>query len=52
MSEFCRLRRSEGYEARDDEKQEKALALSRRPGGDFCPQCGQLQGRKPALFRR
>jgi len=29
MSELCRLRRSEGYEARDDDKQEKAPALFR-----------------------
>lgn len=37
---------------RDNEKQEKALALSERQGGDFCPQCGQLQGERLALFRR
>ncbi len=52
MSELCRLRRSEGYEARDDDKQEKALALSVRQGGYFCPQCGQLRGRELALFWR
>lgn len=32
------------------EKQEKALALSERQGGYFCPQCGQLQGRELTLF--
>ena len=32
------------------EKQEKALALSARQGGYFCPQCGQLQGRELTLF--
>lgn len=31
-------------------KQEKALALSMRQGGDFCPQCGQLRGRELTLF--
>ena len=50
MSELCRLRRSEGYEARDDDKQEKALALSVRQGGYFCPQCGQLRGGELTLF--
>ena len=32
------------------EKQEKALALSARQGGYFCPQCGQLRGRELTLF--
>lgn len=31
-------------------KQEKALALSVRQGGYFCPQCGQLRRRKLTLF--
>ena len=52
MSELCRLRRSEGYGASDDDKQEKALTLSERQGRDFCPQCGQLRGRKLTLFWR
>ena len=32
------------------EKQEKALALSARQGGYFCPQCGQLRGQELTLF--
>ena len=52
MSELCRLRRSEGYEARNDDKQEKALALSVRQGKDFCPQCGQLREQGLTLFWR
>ena len=32
------------------EKQEKALALSARQGGYFCPQCGQLRGQRLTLF--
>lgn len=32
------------------EKQEKALALSVRQGGYFCPQCGQLRGGELTLF--
>ena len=35
---------------RTKEKQEKALALSVRQGGYFCPQCGQLRGRELTLF--
>ena len=50
MSELCRLRRSEGYEARDDEKQEKAPPLLRRRGGHICPQCGQFRGSTLTLF--
>ena len=42
----------ERRKARDEEKQEKALALSVRQGKDFCPQCGQLRGRELTLFWR
>ena len=33
-------------------KQEKALALSKRQGRHFCPQCGQLRGQKLTLLWR
>lgn len=32
MSELCRLRRSEGYEARDDDKQDKSQTPQAAPG--------------------
>ncbi|MDE6993741.1 MAG: hypothetical protein K2P41_04860 [Lachnospiraceae bacterium] len=50
MSEFCCLRQSEGYEARDDDKQEKAPALLLRRRGHNRPQCGRFQRRRPTLF--
>ena len=43
MSEFSAQRDgNEGYEARDDEEQEKAPTLFRAGASHFCPQCGQL----------
>ena len=44
MRELCRLRRSEGYGARDDEEQDKSVPPCWRPAGHFCPQCGQFAG--------
>ena len=52
MSEFCCLRQSEGYEARDDDKQEKAPALLLRRRGHNRPQCGRFQRRELTLFYR
>ena len=44
MSEFSLgLGGNEGYGARDDVKQEKALALSVRQGDHNRPQCGRFQ---------
>ena len=44
MSEFSLgLVGNEGYGARDDVKQEKALALSVRQGDHNRPQCGRFQ---------
>ena len=40
----------ERRKARDEEKQEKALALTVCQGKDFCPQCRQLRRRKLTLF--
>ncbi len=44
MGELCRLRRSEGYGARDDEEQDKSVPPCWRPADHFCPQCGQFTG--------
>lgn len=45
MSEFSPLRGgNEGCGACDDEEQEKALALFRRPGSHIRPQCGRFRG--------
>ena len=41
---FALLGGNEGYEASDDDKQEKALALLWRPGSHFRPQCGWFSG--------
>ncbi len=34
----------------EDEKQEKALALSQRQGSHFHPQCGRLRGAEADAF--
>ncbi len=44
MSKLCRLRRSEGYEVRDDEEQDKSVPPCWHLAGHFCPQCGQFAG--------
>ena len=44
MSETCRSRRGEGYEARDDEKQDKARRRLRLQAVTAGPQCGPLSG--------
>ena len=50
----CANRRAvaERRKARDGGEQEKALALSEHQGRNFCPQCGQLRGRRLTLFWR
>ena len=50
MNELCRLRRSEGYEARDDEKQEKAPALFRPGASTSARSAGSFQGHPQALL--
>ena len=49
MSETCRLRRGEGYEARSDDKQEKAWGLQAPPADHNRPQCGRFKGRERAF---
>ena len=50
MSEPCRSRRGEGYEARDDEKQEKAPALFCAGASTSARSAGSFQGWPLALF--
>lgn len=50
MSELCRLRRSEGYEARDDEEQEKAPGSQASRHSHKRPQCGRFQRRERAFL--
>ena len=57
MNELCRLRRSERYEVRADEKQEKACASQPHPQTHKSPQCGLFRGvgawvRNPDLRRQ
>ena len=48
----CRGRRGEGYEARDDKKQEKAPALICAGTSTSARSAGSFRGRRLALFRR
>lgn len=50
MSEPCRGRRGEGYEARDDEKQEKAPALICAEARTSARSAGSFRGLSLALF--
>lgn len=52
MRELCRLRRSEGYGACDDDKQEKTPALLLRRRGHNHPQCGRFERWNLTLIRR
>ncbi len=51
MSETCRLRRGEGYEARSDDKQEKAPALFCAGADTPSRSAGRFQARRETLFR-
>ena len=44
MNELYRLRRSERYEVRADEKQDKEAGSLPPRLTHFCPQCGQFSG--------
>lgn len=44
MNELCRLRRSERYEVRADEKPDKACASTPHPQTHKRPQCGRFSG--------
>ena len=44
MSKLCRLRRSEGYEARDDEEQDKRVASYAAPLPTSARSAGSLRG--------
>ncbi len=50
MSEPCRGRRGEGYEARDDDKQEKAPALICAEAPTSARSAGSFRGQPLALF--
>lgn len=44
MSKLCRLRRSEGYEVRDDEEQDKSVASYAAPPATSARSAGSLRG--------
>ena len=52
MSEPCRSRRGEGYEARDDKKQEKAPALICAGTSTSARSADSFRGQPMALFRK